>query len=51
MDQIRYSGVRGEEGLKEITYDYNGRKIRAAIVSGLANADMLMKRIGNKEAE
>ena len=37
--------------MKEITYDYNGRKIRAAIVSGLANADMLMKRIGNKEAE
>lgn len=51
MDAIKTSGVRGEDGIKEFTYDYNGREIRAAVVSGLANADRLLKRIQNHEAE
>lgn len=45
MDNIKFSGVRGEKGLKEVEFDYNGRTIRAAIVSGLRNADALLKRI------
>lgn len=45
MDNIKFSGVRGEKGLKEVEFDYNGRTIRAAIVSGLGNADALLKRI------
>ena len=45
MDKIKFSGVRGEEGLKEVEFDYNGRTIHAAVVSGLGNADALMKKI------
>ena len=51
MDKIKFSGVRGEEGLKEVEFDYNGRTIRAAVVSGLGNANNLMKRIQKGEAQ
>lgn len=50
MEKIKFSGVRGEEGLKEVEFDYNGRTIRAAVVSGLGNANSLMKRIQSGEA-
>lgn len=49
MDKIKFSGVRGEEGLKEVEFDYNGRAIHAAVVSGLGNADALMKKIQKGE--
>lgn len=49
MDKIKFSGVRGEEGLKEVEFDYNGRTIHAAVVSGLGNADTLMKKIQKGE--
>ena len=49
MDKIKFSGVRGEEGLKEVEFDYNGRPIHAAVVSGLGNADALMKKIQKGE--
>ncbi|MGN1142144.1 MAG: [FeFe] hydrogenase, group A [Oliverpabstia sp.] len=49
MDAIKTSGVRGEEGIKELTYNYNGKEIRAAVVSGLANADHLLQKIKNQE--
>ena len=51
MDRIRHSGVRGEEGIKELTFPYKDREIRAAVVSGLGNADELIKRIKSGEAE
>ena len=38
-----------EEGLKEVEFDYNGRTIHAAVVSGLGNADALMKKIQKGE--
>lgn len=50
MDAIRTSGVRGEDGLKEITFEYQGKEIKAAVVSGLGNADKLIKRIEAGEA-
>lgn len=49
MDKIKFSGVRGDEGLKEVEFDYNGRTIHAAVVSGLGNADALMKKIQKGE--
>ena len=49
MDKIKFSGVRGEEGLKEVEFDHNGRTIHAAVVSGLGNADALMKKIQKGE--
>lgn len=51
MEKIKFSGVRGEEGLKEVAFDYNGRIIRAAVVSGLGNANSLMKRIQKGEVQ
>ena len=51
MEAIKKSGVRGDEGIKTRTYDYNGREIRAAVVNGLANADKLLQQIKNHEVE
>lgn len=51
MEKIKFSGVRGEEGLKEVEFDYNGRTIRAAVISGLGNANNLMKRIQKGEVQ
>ena len=50
MEQIKFSGVRGEEGIKEVEFDYNGRLLRIAVVSGLGNADRLLKKIQSGEA-
>lgn len=49
MEEIKNSGVRGEDGIKELTFDLDGREIRAAVVSGLANADALMNKIRYKK--
>ena len=51
MEAIKKSGVRGDEGIKTLTYDYNGREIRAAVVHGLANAHKLLQQIKNHEVE
>ena len=51
MEKIKFSGVRGEEGLKEVEFDYNGRTLHAAVVSGLGNANSLMKRIQKGEVQ
>ena len=51
MEAIKKSGVRGDEGIKTLTYDYNGREIRAAVVNGLANADKLLQQSKNHELE
>ena len=49
MEELKSSGVRGDDGIKEIVYDYNGKEIKAAIVSGLANAEQLLKKIKSGE--
>lgn len=51
MEKIKFSGVRGENGLKEVAFDYNGRTILAAVVNGLGNANSLMKRIQSGEVQ
>lgn len=51
MESIKKSGVRGDEGIKVLTYNYNGREIKAAVVNGLANADKVLQQIKNHEAE
>lgn len=50
MDAIKNIGVRGEDAFKEFTFEYKGREIRAAVVSGLGEADKLLKRIKSGEA-
>ena len=51
MESIKKSRVRGDDGIKVLTYNYNGREIKAAVVNGLANADKVLQQIKNHEAE
>ena len=51
MESIKKSGVRGDDGIKVLTYNYNGSEIKAAVVNGLANADKVLQQIKNHEAE
>ena len=51
MESIKKSGVRWDDGIKALTYNYNGREIKAAVVNGLANADKVLQQIKNHEAE
>lgn len=51
MESIKKSGVRGDDGIKVLTNNYNGREIKAAVVNGLANADKVLQQIKNHEAE
>ena len=51
MESIKKSGVRGDDGIKVLTYNYNGREIKAAVVNGLANADKVLQQIKNHDAE
>ena len=51
MESIKKSGVRGDDGIKVLTYNYNGTEIKAAVVNGLANADKVLQQIKNHEAE
>lgn len=45
MEAIKMMGVRGLEGVKEFSFNYEGRTIKAAVVSGLGNADDLIARM------
>jgi NADH-quinone oxidoreductase subunit G len=49
LRSLAYTGVRGLQGVKELTVKYGERDVRIAVVSGLANADALIQRI--KEGE
>ena len=49
MNNTQFLGVRGLEGVKELTVPYEGREIRIAIVSGLKNADTLIRKIKSGE--
>ncbi len=51
MAEITESGVRGPQGIKELTYNYRGREIRAAVVSGLANAERVIQSIQSGEKQ
>ncbi|NLL35319.1 MAG: 4Fe-4S binding protein [Clostridiales bacterium] len=50
LDTLDYHEVRGTEGIKEAQYDLNGRQIRVAVASGLANARALLERVKSGEA-
>lgn len=42
---MAFNGVRGMEGVKEAAVKYGERELKVAVVSGLKNADELIKRI------
>lgn len=49
VEEIEYKGVRGTEGIKEASYRIAGMDINVAVVSGLKNADKLLKQVKNGE--
>ena len=50
IENLRNSGVRGPGPLREFIFKYKGNEIKAAVVSGLAEADALLRRIKNGES-
>ncbi len=50
ISQISFSGIRGDEGIKEATVKLGERDVRIAVVNGLANAARLLDRIKTGEA-
>jgi NADH-quinone oxidoreductase subunit G len=48
---IAFTGVRGMQGVKETKINCNGREVKIAIVSGLKNADDLIKTIQRGERQ
>ncbi len=51
LRKIAFTGVRGMQGVKETKIDCNGREVKIAIVSGLKNADELIKSIQRGEKQ
>jgi NADH-quinone oxidoreductase subunit G len=49
LRDIKFSGVRGMDGVKEATLNLNGREVHVGVVSGLGNAENLIERIKKKE--
>ena len=46
---IAESGVRGEEGIKELTVPYEGMELRLCVASGLSNARTVMEQVKSGE--
>ena len=51
LDNVEYKEVRGTDGIKEAVYNVEGTDIKVAIASGLSNANVLLKKIRNGEAD
>lgn len=50
-EKLEYHDVRGFEGIKEAEYNLNGKIIRVAVTSGLANAKHLLDMVKSGEKE
>ncbi len=51
MDQIAVCGVRSDEFIREFSVPYNGIDVKVCVVSGLANARIVMDKVKSGEAE
>ncbi len=51
LESIDYKEVRGTEGFKEAVYNVAGLDVKVAVVSGLDNANELLKKIRAGEAD
>jgi NADH-quinone oxidoreductase subunit G len=49
LDNIKYIGMRGVEGIKAFELPYGDRTLRIAVVSGLSNANILIERMKSGE--
>jgi NADH-quinone oxidoreductase subunit G len=45
LNNLQFLGVRGLEGVKELTLPYGDRELKIGIVSGLRNAENLIQKI------
>lgn len=50
LQDISFIGIRGENGIKEATVDFNGKELKIAVVSGLADTGRLLDKIKSGEA-
>ncbi|MCI7812317.1 MAG: [FeFe] hydrogenase, group A [Lachnospiraceae bacterium] len=50
LDAIAECGVRGDDAIKEFTVSYQGMDVNICVVSGLANAKIVMDRVKAGEA-
>ena len=51
LETIEYKEIRGMEGIKEAEYDVAGLKVKVAVVSGLSNANEVLKKVRAGEAD
>ena len=49
FEQIKYSGIRGTEGIKEASFMLGEREVKLAVVHGLANAGKVLEGIKSGE--
>lgn len=49
LDSLEYTEVRGTEGVKEAVYHVGGMDVKVAAVSGLNNANEILKKVKNGE--
>ena len=50
-DAVDFPEVRGTDGIKEATYKVGDMDVKVAVVSGLANANELLTKVQNGEAD
>ncbi len=51
LEKLEFNEVRGTKGIKEATYNINGKEIKVAVVSGLKNTKEVLEKIKNKEVD
>ena len=51
LDSIDYEEVRGTDGIKEAVYNVAGMDVKVAVASGLSNANEILKKVKNGEAD
>lgn len=51
LSQISFSGVRGDEGIKETTVKLGDREVKLAVVNGLANAEKILEKIKSGDVQ
>lgn len=51
LENLDFTDVRGTQGVKEASYDVAGMTVKVAVVSGLANAKELLKKVESGKAD
>lgn len=51
LKSIDYQEIRGTRGIKEAVYDVAGMQVKVAVVSGIGNANELLQKVRDGEAD